>query len=76
MNWVRTFQIVAAALAFVSVYLAFTDPRSDYLFASIILTICAGFLAYRFHLKGQLTEREAPIRREGAPMHAEEDEMD
>ena len=59
MNWVRTFQIAAAALAFVSLYLVVTDPRSDYFFASFILTICAGFLAYRFHLKERVTERQA-----------------
>jgi len=54
MNLVRTFQIAAVLLAVVSVYFAVTDPRSDYLFASVILMICAGFLAYRFHLKEKL----------------------
>jgi hypothetical protein len=60
MNWVRTFQIAAAALAFVSVYLFLTDPRSDYLFASVILMICSAFLAYRFHVKERMTERRDP----------------
>ena len=59
MNWVRTFQLTTAVLAAISVYLVFTDPRSDYLFASFILTICAGFLAYRFHLKERVAERHA-----------------
>jgi hypothetical protein len=59
MNWVRTFQVVAAALLFVSAYLAFTDPRSDYLFASVILMICSVFLAYRFHLKQRINARNA-----------------
>jgi len=54
MNLVRTFQIVAVLLAFIAIYFAITDPRSDYLFAAVILAICAGFLAYRFHLKGHL----------------------
>jgi drug/metabolite transporter (DMT)-like permease len=62
MNWVRTFQIAAAALAFVGLYLVFTDPRSDYVFASFILMICAAFLAYRFHLKQRLPERQKPDR--------------
>lgn len=59
MNWVRTFQIAAAALALVSVYLFFSDRRSDYFCASFILMICAAFLAYRFHLKERLNAREA-----------------
>ena len=54
MNVVRTFQIAAIVLAFVAIYFAVTDPRSDYLFAAVILAICAGFLAYRFHLKGHI----------------------
>ena len=54
MNWIRTFQIAAVAFAFVCAYLLFTDSRSDYFFASLILMICAGFLAYRFHLKERI----------------------
>ncbi|HTH51151.1 MAG TPA: hypothetical protein VL501_04415, partial [Pyrinomonadaceae bacterium] len=57
MNWVRTFQLATAGLAVIAVYLTVTDPRSDYLFAAVILTICAGFLAYRFQLKERLPER-------------------
>jgi hypothetical protein len=57
MNLVRTFQIAAAVLAVVSIYLLVTDPRSDYFFAAVVLTICAGFLAYRFHLKERLNSR-------------------
>ncbi len=59
MNLVRTFQIAAVVLAFAAVYFAVTDPRSDYLFASIILMICAGFLAYRFRLKEQIDTHKA-----------------
>jgi len=59
MNLVRTFQIGTVALLFVSLYFLVTDPRSDYFFASIILMICAGFLAYRFHLKERLDARKA-----------------
>ncbi|HEY2846984.1 MAG TPA: hypothetical protein VGI80_04150, partial [Pyrinomonadaceae bacterium] len=58
MNLVRTFQIAAVVLAVAAMYFAITDPRSDYLFAAVILAICAGFLAYRFHLKGRLNDRE------------------
>ncbi len=58
MNLVRTFQIVAVAFLVVSLYLLVTDPRSDYFFASIILMICAGFLAYRFHLEDRINSRE------------------
>jgi hypothetical protein len=58
MNIVRIFQIAAVVLALVSIYLVVTDPRSDYLFASFILMICAGFLAYRFHLKERLNETQ------------------
>ncbi|MFL6375297.1 MAG: hypothetical protein ACJ73D_11575 [Pyrinomonadaceae bacterium] len=76
MNLIRTFQIAAAALLFVSIYLAFTDPRSDYLFASIILMICSAFLAYRFHLKERISNGGNPSGTEGAPPHldAEADE--
>ena len=73
MNWVRTFQIAAAALAFVSVYLLFTDPRSDYFFASIILMICAAFLAYRFHLKERINESREGAARQLKP-ETDEDE--
>ena len=59
MNWVRTFQLTAVVLGLVAVYLAFTDPRSDYLFPAVILAICAGFLAYRFHIKSRLIENQA-----------------
>ena len=75
MNIVRTFQIAAAVLAFAAVYFAVTDPRSDYLFVSVILMICAGFLAYRFHLKEQL-EGGNPTRREGAPSQLPDDDKD
>jgi hypothetical protein len=57
MNRVHTFQLAAVVLAAVSIYLFVTDPGSDYLFASIVLMICAGFLAYRFHLKARLDSR-------------------
>jgi len=67
MNWVRAFQIAAAVLAVVSIYLFFTDPRSDYLFASIILMICARFLAYRFHLMERVKGR-SPTSRKGASL--------
>ncbi|MBV9241575.1 MAG: hypothetical protein JO314_06165 [Acidobacteria bacterium] len=60
MNRVRTFQIAAVVLAMLSVYLVVTDPRSDYLFASVILMICAGFLAYRFHIKARLDSHVGP----------------
>jgi len=59
MNWVRTFQVAAAALAVVAAYLLFTDPRSDYLFAAAILMICSLFLSYRFHLKQRIDSRPA-----------------
>jgi hypothetical protein len=67
MNWVRTFQLTAAVLAVVSIYFYFTNPRSDYLFASVILMICAGFLAYRFHLNDRLKGRNSTSR-EGASL--------
>ena len=89
MNIVRTFQIAAVVLAFVALYFAITDPRSDYLFAAVILAICAGFLAYRFHLKDQIgggnPKRGAPAaasasgvqaRSEGAPMQVTDDDKD
>jgi len=37
MNKVRTFQIATVVLAVAALYFAVTDPRSDYLFAVVIL---------------------------------------
>jgi hypothetical protein len=59
MNLVRTFQIATVVLGLAAMYFALTDPRSDYMFAAVILTICAGFLAYRFHLKQSVDTRRA-----------------
>lgn len=59
MTLVRIFQIATVALAFLAMYFGVTDPRSDYLFASLILMICAGFLAYRFHLRQSLNARQS-----------------
>ena len=59
MNWVITLRVTMLAFAIVTVYLAFTDPRSDYLFAAVVLMICAGFLAYRFRLKQRIDARVA-----------------
>ena len=67
MSLVRAFQLAAVILAIVSIYLFFADPRSDYLFASIILMICAGFLAYRFHLMERVKGRN-PTSRKGASL--------
>jgi hypothetical protein len=67
MSLVRAFQLAAVILAVVSIYLFFADPRSDYLFASIILMICARFLAYRFHLMERVKGR-SPTSRKGASL--------
>jgi hypothetical protein len=75
MNKVRTFQIAAVVLGFAAIYFAVTDPRGDYLFASVVLTISAAFLAYRFHLKEQIEGRN-PTRREGAPMRVKDEDKD
>jgi hypothetical protein len=59
MNLVRAFLMATVVFAFAAVYFAVTDPRSDYMFAAVILMICAGFLAYRFHLKQSVDARRA-----------------
>jgi drug/metabolite transporter (DMT)-like permease len=55
----KIFRYLTIALAVVSAYLLWSDPRGDYTFFAVILMICAAFLSYRFRLKERLASRQA-----------------
>ena len=54
----RLLQILAVILLGIAAFFLWRDD-SDWLFACVVLSICAFFLGMRFRIKGHMRQREA-----------------
>jgi len=51
------FFVLAILLGFTGIYFLWSDPHGDLAFASIVLTLSAAFLSYRFKIKNRMNGR-------------------